>query len=326
MYNDSYSTFYALVKNNTITKGHYILICILLVASVVGTAMFVQRTHTGQIFGPSEIDGDLHYLCRMRDQGMCHPRTDSSDQAAAEAAAQHCFDEAEANCDTSDFLSDPAPIFEKSCGTSPSSQMCVRWDWIIVFPLITYTCVDYVYTYDCPWSCNAVRRDCCGNHLLEAPEEECDLGSVGNGLYGEACRRDCTQKRCGDHITDSFNTPTIVDPRHEECDDGNTNSDDGCNACKMEYCGDGVKQVNLGEECDAGSANGTSAACDSFCAVPVCGDYAVYPPSGEECDDGSIGSLSCTSECKYNMSTPSIPSDPALSPDNSPFMDPMFEM
>ena len=37
----------------------------------------------------------------------------------------------------------------------------------------------------------------------------------------------------------------------EECDDGNIFNDDGCTAeCRIEYCGDGVIQYGVKEECD----------------------------------------------------------------------------
>jgi cysteine-rich repeat protein len=53
----------------------------------------------------------------------------------------------------------------------------------------------------------------------------------------------------------------------EECDDGNTRNEDGCDStCKYEYCGDGVVQAPLGEQCDDGGyRNGDG--CDMFCQI-----------------------------------------------------------
>lgn len=53
----------------------------------------------------------------------------------------------------------------------------------------------------------------------------------------------------------------------EECDDGNTANDDGCNAeCKYEYCGDGIVQPALGEQCDDGGYRNDDG-CDMYCQI-----------------------------------------------------------
>jgi cysteine-rich repeat protein len=100
----------------------------------------------------------------------------------------------------------------------------------------------------------------------------------------------------------------ILEPNHgEKCDDGNTNNGDGCNAiCQIEagwqcpipgqscipcgtgtmnvcdagpvgYCGDGIIQTNLGEECDLGPLNGVRpdgswgcVPCGTDCTVSLC--------------------------------------------------------
>jgi cysteine-rich repeat protein len=51
----------------------------------------------------------------------------------------------------------------------------------------------------------------------------------------------------------------------EACDDGDTDSCDGCSAsCAVEGCGNGV--VECGEECDEGPANGSDeGACSALC-------------------------------------------------------------
>ena len=69
----------------------------------------------------------------------------------------------------------------------------------------------------------------------------------------DICRDDCTY--CGDQIPDPA----------EQCDDGNVDAGDGCNAsCTLEYCGNGF--VDPGEVCDDGnrrSGDGCSADCRS---------------------------------------------------------------
>ncbi len=91
---------------------------------------------------------------------------------------------------------------------------------------------------------------------------------------------------CGDEI--------VTSP--EECDDGNLVDGDGCNAqCLNEFCGDGVWQEGLQEECDGedlpeGSPEG--AACNAQCVLEYCGDGVV---NGEEDCDGEEW---CTETCE----------------------------
>ena len=96
--------------------------------------------------------------------------------------------------------------------------------------------------------------------------EFCDDGAAENtGAYGR-CMPDCSAlgPHCGDgNIDDGF----------EECDDGdNLGSYNGCNPdCTLgPSCGDGVRQPELGEECDAGEQNGEpGSTCNEQCEVEV---------------------------------------------------------
>lgn len=88
----------------------------------------------------------------------------------------------------------------------------------------------------------------------------------------------------------------------EQCDDGNTASDDGCSAiCVVESCGDGIKQAN--EVCDGTdgvpAGAGCSATCDAIVVAPVCGDGSKNQAS-EECDgtDGVLAGQTCGADCK----------------------------
>ena len=71
--------------------------------------------------------------------------------------------------------------------------------------------------------------------------------------------------KCGDgvcrirHGEDLFTCPADCQPicgngvleGSEQCDDDNTNSEDGCSsACVTEFCGDGLVQAGFGEECE----------------------------------------------------------------------------
>jgi MYXO-CTERM domain-containing protein len=92
---------------------------------------------------------------------------------------------------------------------------------------------------------------------------------------------------CGDSITEQ--------PR-EQCDDGNSEPRDDCNACKTAVCGDGVvHDLAAGaEQCDDGTANSDSApdACRTDCEPARCGDNVV--DTGEVCD----GDDRCGDDCQ----------------------------
>ena len=70
----------------------------------------------------------------------------------------------------------------------------------------------------------------------------------------------------------------------EECDDGNTDNQDGClNTCISASCGDGYVHLNT-ETCDDGNDSNYDD-CRNDCTEPACGDGFVQP--GEDCDDGN---------------------------------------
>jgi cysteine-rich repeat protein len=133
----------------------------------------------------------------------------------------------------------------------------------------------------------------CGDGVVQAVCEECDNGAGNSDTLPDACRTACRVARCGDGILDSG----------EECDDGNTNSCDGCSSrCESEVgatCGDGVRLAACGEECDAGVANSATIpdACRPDCRLPTCGDGVL--DAGEECDDSNTHDCDgCRFDCR----------------------------
>jgi cysteine-rich repeat protein len=88
----------------------------------------------------------------------------------------------------------------------------------------------------------------------------------------------------------------FVDP-NEQCDDGNTNNNDGCtNACKLAVCGDGIVETGV-EQCDDGNTNNNDG-CTNACKIAVCGD-GIVETGVEECDDGNSDNTdACTNACK----------------------------
>ncbi len=88
----------------------------------------------------------------------------------------------------------------------------------------------------------------------------------------------------------------------EQCDDGNTQNGDGCNAnCQIEpACGNG--QVEAGEQCDDGNTL-PGDGCDENCLLEgLCGNFILDP--GEECDDGNLlPGDGCSPECLVEFPT-----------------------
>ncbi|KNC51325.1 uncharacterized protein AMSG_12067 [Thecamonas trahens ATCC 50062] len=78
----------------------------------------------------------------------------------------------------------------------------------------------------------------------------------------------------------------------EVCDDGNAFTNDSCVLCAPARCGDGLVWIGV-EACDTA---GESASCNVDCTAPVCGDGIRNVAAGEECDDGSI---ECMPNCRY---------------------------
>ncbi len=108
----------------------------------------------------------------------------------------------------------------------------------------------------------------CGNGVLD-PGEECDDGNTNNG---DGCNAIC-------QIEAGWQCPTPG----QACVPCGTDIANGCDAGAIGYCGDGIIQTNLGEECDFGSLNGVQLdangnptdaggchSCSTGCKVPSC--------------------------------------------------------
>lgn len=72
----------------------------------------------------------------------------------------------------------------------------------------------------------------------------------------------------------------------EECDDGPANSDEVPDACRTTcaepLCGDGVVDVQQGENCDDGNLD-PGDLCGPTCQTEVCGNFSCDAP--ETCTD-----------------------------------------
>ena len=144
--------------------------------------------------------------------------------------------------------------------------------------------------------------------------EECD---DGNNLDGDGCSSKCKEE-CGPCPQYSSPPPgwcsegVIVPRGPDEC---------GCArpaSCEAIVCGDELQQGN--EECDDGNTNNNDG-CSSTCKLERCGDNIVQ--SSEDCDYGDFNSNEvcrsrpeyfctyCTTDCKegININRPRILSD-----------------
>ncbi|MFC1622648.1 VWA domain-containing protein [Patescibacteria group bacterium] len=103
---------------------------------------------------------------------------------------------------------------------------------------------------------------------------------------------------CGNNILDNG----------EECDDNNTDDNDGCSAiCEIEVsepvCGDGVQEGD--EECDGLDGVGDGQFCNQSCILedipigPFCGDGNIDQGENEACDDAENNGIYgyCNADC-----------------------------
>jgi cysteine-rich repeat protein len=89
----------------------------------------------------------------------------------------------------------------------------------------------------------------CGDGQVD-DGEACD-----DGQETALCDDDCTPAACGD--------AKINAAAGEDCDDGNADDGDGCIACALAVCGDGLLQVGV-DECDDGNLE-PGDGCDTNC-------------------------------------------------------------
>ena len=114
-----------------------------------------------------------------------------------------------------------------------------------------------------------------------------------DGGESKLCNANCTVSRCGDGVRNVT--------AGEQCDDGNTLPGDHCSAdCRStEACGNGV--LDPGETCDDGNGILTDNCVDqkpNSCKLATCGDGFIdsADPGIEECDDASETNK-CNRDC-----------------------------
>lgn len=137
----------------------------------------------------------------------------------------------------------------------------------------------------------------CGDGKRQG-QEDCDEGMSNSNEPNALCRRDCTLPRCGDGITDS--------QLNEQCDDKNKNDEDSClSSCKFNVCGDGTINKAIDEStgrpfelCDDQDQDNLNY-CTTLCTP--CGNGVVDVEAGEECDGGEFppqNNDGCSATCQ----------------------------
>jgi len=224
-------------------------------------------------------DGDgCDALCTDEEPGaMCgngiHELGEGCDDGNT-AAGDGC----DADCRREDGCGDGVVQSPEMCddGNNVSGDGC-SWECRVEFVCGNGYCesANYETCYLCPSDCCPD----CGNGVLD-PGEECD---DGNNTNGDGCDKGCGDEDgvavCGNGIWEAG----------EECEDGNTTIHDGCSdTCEVEFvCGDQQCDSHMGENCQR---------CQQDCC-PNCGNGVRELAHGEECDGQELGGSTCDDHC-----------------------------
>ena len=123
----------------------------------------------------------------------------------------------------------------------------------------------------------------CGDGKINQAFEECDDGNTSDG---DGCSSDCEFEDCPDGF---FTLGKSCLLSSVQCADGEWFSLQSLQ-CQAQRCGDGI--VSDDEECDDGNTNDNDG-CSSSCLDEYCGDGIVN--GQEDCD----GTSDCTSDCLF---------------------------
>ncbi|MEM6731541.1 MAG: DUF4215 domain-containing protein, partial [Myxococcota bacterium] len=186
--------------------------------------------------------------------------------------------------------------FVGSCGGNGDADLGVTWT----------APADGFYAFDAANSprnviltllsgdCDSLEVDCTSDSSFPLTERFVSAGTTLTVVVdGDGCGRavvDVLGRFCGDGIVDAS--------LGEDCDDGNIDETDQCsNSCeRINFCGDGA--LNSGEECDDAGGNSDVApdACRETCVLAGCGDGVI--DTGESCDDGLANSDTEPNACR----------------------------
>ncbi len=150
----------------------------------------------------------------------------------------------------------------------------------------------------CPVStnCAADCKSCCGDGMIQAPNEECDWGTGNIPAQAQQCGAatcHATQCKCVGGLCGN----SIVNPG-EQCDNGaaNSNASACLTSCQNATCGDGFIQTAI-EQCDPPDGTTCSATCQN---IITCGNGNL--DIGEQCEDNNTtDGDGCSSICEIEV-------------------------
>ncbi len=179
----------------------------------------------------------------------------------------------------------------------PTSKVCHLPLELCLVPEQLTTCVSLDDGDSCSFP-GAVNGKC--------KTEICHSTVCGNSTidFAEVCDDGNTESGDGcsaDCRSDESCGNGILDAPREQCDDGNGEDGDGCQAsCLLARCGDEI--VDETEACDDGNLDSDDG-CNQICSSDeTCGNGFPDFEQGEQCDDGGFRSQDgCTSQCTAEL-------------------------
>ncbi|CAD8194238.1 unnamed protein product [Paramecium pentaurelia] len=179
----------------------------------------------------------------------------------------------------------------------------------------------YNCQYQCPLSCpncnSGSCTDICGDGYVTGTEQ-CDDGITTIGCNGctyqcQSQCSDCQMGRCFEcnvsgYMLDIINNKCIehcgdgVIIGSEECEDSNSNPNDGCDNCKFKCRSDCLECTTNGKVCNTCLNSGYKTVTGSYKCSTICGDGLRISNTfeTEQCDDGNlIGNDGCSSTCQW---------------------------
>jgi cysteine-rich repeat protein len=116
----------------------------------------------------------------------------------------------------------------------------------------------------------------CGDGIRSGAEE-CDFGKDNSDLAYGGCNTQCMSVGCGDGLVNGPEECALADQN------GKIDGREGCTfvCTRPAYCGDGILNTSLGEECDLGDLNGVK-----------------LDGTGNPSDDARV---QCTTNCTLNV-------------------------
>jgi hypothetical protein len=232
------------------------------------------------------VGAELEVLVPVCGDGTCSPGKENCEICAVDCGECACGD---GQC-TADEACDSCPADCGECPAGCGDGACGDNEDCVTCPGDCGNCCgngDCGADEDCetcPADCGDCPLECGDGECLEAEDcqscpadcGECECGDdlCNDGETCETCSEDCGECGCGDETCSEGEdcTSCAEDCGECECGDGTCNGEESCDTCPDDctncdpYCGDGVVDVDLGEECDDGNT-APDDGCDEECKI-----------------------------------------------------------